>query len=680
MALALATFTEKDNCNRTCGNMNVPFPFGLDESCAWNSKLVLNYSHATGNLSLYGIPVLDVSVESGTMTVGVYRALDCYDKRGLQLDGSTFTPWTRFGDTWHYTVSDTRKKLTVLGCDTLGLISDAAGTFGRGCFSYCGEDIDFTTKSICSGIGCCQTSIPKRLRSLNISLRSLTNYTAVPDFSSCGSAFILDQESFNVSNYKLPIPNDIGKLVYSKVVPDWVVKRDLTCKEARSNRSSYPCGTNSNCSDFKEGNGYRCFCKPGYTGNPYTSPLFPFPGCIDIDECQDPNTPGNYTCNCPFGMTGDGKIGCQTSRLVIIAAERYFRQNGGEIFKNQRVKIFTKAKLAKATNNYNASNKLGEGGFASVYRGRIDGDILVAVKKPRDVPMKKPKDMNNDGSLCTHNEFQHEINIISQVNHNNLVKLLGISLETKVPLLVYEFIPNGTLYHHIHDKRLTILQSWKNRLRIALEAALALEYLHFSVYPPIIHSDVKTLNILLDENYSVKVSDFRASILISPGQTRMAERVQGTIGYLDPEYLNTGELTMKSDVYSFGVVLVELLTGKTSIQRANSGETINMLQSFICAMENRTLVHIINIEASNEARKCLNYNGVNRPTMREVAEQLARINKNLWADQRNNEETQSLLDETRSDSLWTSISEPNKLDSTYHSALEIQAATNSSRV
>ncbi|XP_039170380.1 wall-associated receptor kinase 2 [Eucalyptus grandis] len=675
MALALATFTVKDNCDRTCGNMSVPFPFGLDESCARNSYLVLSCNHTSGGLSLGDdIPVLDVSVENGTMTIGQYRAFDCYDEGGHLLDDSVPDTSITLGEDGQYTFSDTRNKLTVFGCDTLAFILGANGTAGSGCFSYCHEDINFTAESYCSGYRCCQTSIPKSLRSLNISMISATNYTSVYNFSSCGSAFLVDQDSFN---------------------------------EAQSNRSIYACGANSFCSDFRNGQGYRCLCDAGYTGNPYASPLSP--GCQDIDECKDPrrypchgnckNTPGNYTCDCPFGMTGDGKVGCQISGLAPTAAvivsitlsvvvsglvllickrrakERYFRQNGGEILKHQRVKIFTEAQLAKATNNYDTCNKLGEGGFASVYKGRIDGDILVAVKKLRDVLVNKPKDMNKDLSLSTHDEFMHEISIVSQVNHKNLVKLLGICLETKVPLLVYEFITNGTLHHHIHDKRSTILHSWKNCLRVASKVALALVYLHSLADPPIIHSDVKSLNILLDEKYSAKVSDFGASVLMSLGKTHIADKVQGTIGYLDPEYLITGELTTKSDVYSFGVVLVELLTGEMPTQRAKYKEKINTIQSIISTMENRTLIHMTKFEASNEAelreieavgslaRRCLNFNGIKRPTMREVAKQLARINKNPWADQWDDTETQSLLDNMRCDSLRTSISEMNKLES-----------------
>ncbi|XP_048129868.1 wall-associated receptor kinase 2-like [Rhodamnia argentea] len=722
VAVALAAFTGNDNCVRMCGNVSVPYPFGLEDGCAWNPDLVLICNYTTGDLFLgENIPLYNISLENGTMTIGLYRALDCYNYDGVRLELSNPDVWFSVGGGGHYTLSDTRNKLTVMGCDTLALVSDDAGTFGSGCLSYCWEKINFTGESTCSGHGCCQTSIPKNLRRLNISMGSKTNYATVQDFTSCGSAFVVDQESFNASDYKLPVPADMGKSVFSRVVLDWVIERGLTCEEAKSNGTSFPCGANSFCSNFTNGEGYRCFCEAGYTGNPYASP-----GCQDINECKDPgrypcrgnckNTPGNYTCACPFGMTGDGKVGCQISLLAIIAAvfvavtlcivicglvlfickrrakDRHFRQNGGEILKHQRVKIFTEAELAKATNNYDTSNKLGEGGFASVYRGRIDGDVLVAVKKPRDVPVKKPKEVNKDGSPSTHDAFLHEIGIISQVNHKNLVKLLGICLETKVPLLVYEFVPNGTLYHHIHDKGSTLLRSWKNCLRIASEAALALEYLHSLADPPVIHSDVKSMNILLDDQYSAKVSDFGASVLISPGKTHIAERIQGTIGYIDPEYLITGELTTKSDVYSFGVILVELLTGEKPTRRAKFGEKINILQSFISAVEDGTLLRMTNFEASNEgeqweiegvgslARRCLNYDGPSRPTMREVAEQLARINKNLWADQQNRKETESLLGETRRDSYWASTSELNKPHLTDLMVFDIEATATSSSI
>ncbi|KAL3741357.1 hypothetical protein ACJRO7_016920 [Eucalyptus globulus] len=320
-----------------------------------------------------------------------------------------------------------------------------------------------------------------------------------------------------------------------------------------------------------------------------------------------------------------------------------FKKNGGKLLKHSGVQIFTEAELAKATNNYDESKKLGEGGFGSVYKGRIvvgEGgfgsankgriavDIEVAIKKPKDVH----KPLMKKG-------FQDELKTVILKNHENVVKLYGICLETRIPLLVYEYILNDTLFEHIHLKASTILRSWKNRLRIAIEAALALKEMHSS---KIIHGNIKSANILLDQNYLVKISDFGTSLLISPEHSHIiATEIEGTLGYIDPEYLTIGKLTIESDVYSFGVVLVELLTEKkpTSSITNKSGEPINIISHFISSVKNGTLSDVVNFEAASEdeikqvetvaeiAAKCLDQSRRKRPTMSEVAQQLAPINQ-----------------------------------------------------
>ncbi|KAI7998354.1 Wall-associated receptor kinase 3 [Camellia lanceoleosa] len=260
---------------------------------------------------------------------------------------------------------------------------------------------------------------------------------------------------------------------------------------------------------------------------------------------------------------------------------RNFQQNGGSLLKHQKIRIFREKELEKATEKYDKSRLLGQGGSGAVYKGVLADKSVVAIKKPNEI-----KQLQRE--IIIMKEFQHEISVVSQVNHKNVVKVLGLCLETKFPLLIYEFIFNGSLFDHLHVKRSVMLKSWANRLRIAAKTSLALNYLHSIADPPIIHRDVKSTNILLDENFTAKVSDFGASVLIPSGKSAVVTKVQGTRGYLDLEYLITGLLTVKSGVYSFGVVLMELLTGqKPILKQRNPKENVNFIQYFISSVEQK---------------------------------------------------------------------------------------------
>nr|XP_017233373.1 PREDICTED: LOW QUALITY PROTEIN: wall-associated receptor kinase-like 1 [Daucus carota subsp. sativus]XP_017233376.1 PREDICTED: LOW QUALITY PROTEIN: wall-associated receptor kinase-like 1 [Daucus carota subsp. sativus] len=315
--------------------------------------------------------------------------------------------------------------------------------------------------------------------------------------------------------------------------------------------------------------------------------------------------------------------------------EKFFKRNGGLLLHQQmssyegnveKTKLFTSKELEKATDHFNVDRILGQGGQGTVYKGMLTDGKIVAVKKSKI----------EDETKLEH--FINEVVILSQINHRNVVKLHGCCLETEVPLLVYEFIPNGTLFEYIHDRNENFPLTWDVRVRVATEVAGALSYLHSAASIPIYHRDIKSSNILLDEKHRAKVADFGTSRNISIDQTHLTTRVQGTFGYLDPEYFQTSQFTDKSDVYSFGVVLVELLTGERPILRPRlDDQERSLVAHFVLAMEQGRIFDILDSQILKEGMKeeitrfaelayrCLNLNGRRRPSMKQVAAELESI-------------------------------------------------------
>ncbi|XP_027932950.1 wall-associated receptor kinase-like 9 [Vigna unguiculata] len=314
--------------------------------------------------------------------------------------------------------------------------------------------------------------------------------------------------------------------------------------------------------------------------------------------------------------------------------KRFFKRNGGLLLQQilssnkvsvDKVKLFSLTELEKATDNFNTNRVLGRGGQATVYKGMLIDGTIIAVKK-----------FKVQGKI---EEFINEFVILSQINHRNVVKLLGSCLETKIPLLVYEFIPNGNLFEYLHQQNEDLPLTWDMRLRIAAEIAEALFYLHSAASRPIYHKDIKSTNILLDEKYRAKVADFGTSRMISMDVTHLTTVVQGTFGYLDPEFFQTSQFTEKSDVYSFGVVLVELLTGQKPITLLNPEEAKGLAPYFITCVEENCVFDIIDERVMKEGKKdgirevvnlvsrCLNLNGKRRPTMKELTLELEVIRK-----------------------------------------------------
>ncbi|XVF77547.1 hypothetical protein PTKIN_Ptkin14bG0053800 [Pterospermum kingtungense] len=235
---------------------------------------------------------------------------------------------------------------------------------------------------------------------------------------------------------------------------------------------------------------------------------------------------------------------------------------------NISAKIFNYKELCTATNSFNPDNQLGEGGFGRVYKGKVES--------PNQVVAVKQLDRNG---YQGNREFLVEVLMLSLLNHPNLVKLVGYCADGDQRILVYEYMANGSLEDHLLDiapekKPL----DWNTRIKIAVGAAKGLEYLHETADPPVIYRDFKASNILLDQDFNPKLSDFGLAKLGPTGdKSHVSTRVMGTYGYCAPEYALTGQLTTKSDVYSFGVVFLEIITGRRVIDNSRPTEEQNLV-------------------------------------------------------------------------------------------------------
>ncbi|KAI4318189.1 hypothetical protein L6164_025988 [Bauhinia variegata] len=253
---------------------------------------------------------------------------------------------------------------------------------------------------------------------------------------------------------------------------------------------------------------------------------------------------------------------------------RRSHRSGSSTKITDKTQSFSLSELAAATNNFSKDNQIGAGSFGVVYKGQLTDGQDVAIKRGEtSTKMKKFQDKES--------AFDSELVLLSRLHHKHLVGLIGFCEENDERLLVYEYMSNGSLHDHLHDKRNTeksssILNSWKIRIKIALDAARGIEYLHNYAVPPIIHRDIKSSNILLDSKWNARVSDFGLSLLIgseSEESTSTIIKAAGTVGYIDPEYYVLNVLTTKSDVYGLGVVMLELLTGKRAVFQNGEAES-----------------------------------------------------------------------------------------------------------
>ncbi|KAF6171096.1 hypothetical protein GIB67_020575 [Kingdonia uniflora] len=297
--------------------------------------------------------------------------------------------------------------------------------------------------------------------------------------------------------------------------------------------------------------------------------------------------------------------------------------------------------VARVTENFSEEHKIGYGSFGSVYRAILDDGREVAIKRA-ELTGSSSYAMGTKRQDDKENAFLAELTHLSRVNHKNLVRLFGFCEEGDEHLLVYEFMSNGTLYDHLHKhdhEGSPLTMSWASRIRVALDAAKGIEYLHRYVIPSIIHRDIKSSNILLDGSWTAKVSDFGLSV-IGPGidMSHLSLRAAGTVGYMDPEYYRLQQLTTKSDVYSFGVVLLELLSGLKAIHPHESGIPRNVVDFVVPHIIADEIQHILDpklapptpieiegvVYTGYVAADCVSPEGRDRPSMTEVVQCLER--------------------------------------------------------
>ncbi|TYJ14882.1 hypothetical protein E1A91_A10G148200v1 [Gossypium mustelinum] len=664
------------NGEKSCGNVTFQYPFEIIDQeypNGWFRVICKKTSNGqtTPFLNINGVNlrILDFSFLYGNVVVN--HSITCFNCRKNSNNGMSLN---LTGTPFYY--SDFDNVFWSSGCGNLATIFDReTSNLVGGCL----QPSCTISKETSSATGC-PFNIPRGLTFFSTNMSGRVDSSNYSRKRSCGFASLIKSDLY----FDLTLESndvDVNNWTYVPTSLQWSTPMSGLCRLRQ--------GINTSCSSDREycwqslSSTHLCVCNKKF-------------GISDISTyCEEENcgiyvychmlclnTPGNYCSSrdCPpeykynsagvrcepdeIVSKGPPKtmqsltiiiIGCSTSigtiflllglwkmyevvkkRRNILLKQKYFKRNGGLLLQQhlssntsyfETIKMFTSKEIEKATDYYNENRILGQGGQGTVYKGMLTDGSIVAVKKSRMEEGKKFGEKKVE-------QFINEVIIFSQINHRNVVKLLGCYLEAQTPLLVYEFIPNGTLYDLIHGQNEELPLTWEMRLRIATEIANALFYLHSAASVSIYHRDIKSSNILLDEKYKAKVSDFGTSRSIGLEQTHLTTQVQGTFGYMDPEYFRSNQFTEKSDVYSFGVVLVELLTGEKSIASKQSDEEISLVSLFLLSMQENSLSDILDSKVANDglekeiiavanlAKRCLNLNGKKRPTMKQVAMEL----------------------------------------------------------
>ncbi|OVA05184.1 Protein kinase domain [Macleaya cordata] len=592
------------HCNRSCGNatknLQLPFPFGFSEGC----EIRLNCS------------------EKGEIFIGEFRVQNVTsDHLIVDLPGNCSRRIESLSHLFNRNYALTWRNGLLLG--------NCSSKIQRCRLPTTVVETNFEFKG-CNNLSCFSNTKAEQGQ-------GFMNFTSL-NHSNCGILF----SSVALANVAAPDLSSSVSLQFQTLQLEWWLEG--SCSDG--------CSSNANCrnvsSPVNDQSGFRCSCNDGFVGDGFRDGE----GCRRVLAASSSCNPSKYMSGRCGGTT---RVGVLIGGIVAgafsmagLALVCYFirRRSTSQSQKDTKrllseavgscnIPFYSYREIERATNSFSLENRLGTGAYGTVYAGKFHSNEWVAIKKIRH--------RDTDGI----EQVMNEVKLLSSVSHPNLVRLLGYCLERSEQILVYEYMPNGTLSQHLQRERGTGLP-WTIRLTIATETAQAIAHLHSAKNPPIYHRDIKSSNILLDYNFNSKVADFglsRVGVGITES-SHISTAPQGTPGYLDPQYHQNFHLSDKSDVYSFGVVLVEIITALKVVDFSRHQSQVNLAALAIEKIGKGCVDDIIDpfLEPHRDAWtlssvhkvaelafRCLAFHRDMRPSMMEVASELEYIRQSAWA-------------------------------------------------
>ncbi|KAL6867414.1 hypothetical protein ACP4OV_015438 [Aristida adscensionis] len=607
------------SCARRCGAMTVPYPFGFSPGC----EIPLGCDGAAGAAWVGGSRELGLLVRNVTARTVVLALLPSCSRRLNASVDALFSD--HYAPAW-------QNALVVSSCGG----APQPDTRLTNCSIPPGDYLN--RSSHCSAgdrdsIRCVAPSRPGN--SASAADRGFLDRAEMRTLGKeCGGLV-----TAAVSYWEAPALS----LLLGALELEWWVRGPCRCsRHAACTQVATPAAA-------QEHEAFRCECFEGFEGDGFADGA----GCRRVSKC-DTSKYLSGTCGktVQIALLMAGIIfGAMVMGATCVVYHLLKRRSASIRTKRSTRRLLSEASCAvpsysyreieRATNGFAEDQRLGTGAYGTVYAGRLADDRLVAVKRIRQ----------RDGADGLE-RVMNEVKLVSSVSHRNLVRLLGFCVEQGQQILVYEFMPNGTLAEHLQRERGPAAVPWTVRLRIAAETARAIAYLHSEVHPPIYHRDIKSSNILLDHEYNSKVADFglsrmgKASADSSSPASHISTAPQGTPGYVDPQYHQNFHLSDRSDVYSFGVVLVEIITAMKAVDFARGPSEVNLAQLAVdrigrgcvddivdpCLDPHRDAWTLTSIHKVAElAFRCLSFHSETRPSMAEVAGELEQIQLSGWA-------------------------------------------------